>query len=341
MAINFASDNCSGVHVDIMKAISEANSGYEISYGEDQYTEKAVDLFKQEFGNDIDVMFVLTGTAANLLGLSCLIKSYHAVICADTAHINVDECGAPEKILGCKLLSVLTEDGKLTVANIHRYLHAIGVEHHSQPKVVSITQATEYGTVYTLEEIKDICDFAHNNGLYVHMDGARIANAAVTLDCNLKSMILDTGVDVLSFGGTKNGLMYGEAVIFFNSELSVDAKYIRKQNMQLISKMRYLSSQFIPYLENKLWFLNAEAANSKATYFAKKLSQIDGVNITKMVQGNAIFLTMPKLLIPIMQKAYYFYIWDESNNEVRLMTSFDTPLSDIDNFVELMKQNMK
>ena len=217
---SFASDNYAGIHPDVLQAIIDANHGHDKAYGADQYTEQAVELFKKHFGPNIDVYFVLTGTAANVLGLSTLLKSHQAVICAETAHINVDEAGAPEKYTGSKLLTVKTANGKLTVEDIKNQLFAVGDQHKAQPKVVSITQGTELGTLYTPEEIKAICDFAHANNLYVHLDGARLCNAAAALNVPLAALTTDVGIDLLSFGGTKDGMMLGEAVVFFNKNLS-------------------------------------------------------------------------------------------------------------------------
>jgi len=248
----FASDNNSGVHPEILKAIIEANEGHTVAYGDDIYTERAKQKFYEHFGNDIDIYFVFIGTAANVLGLNAATRSWNAIICAETAHINVDECGAPEKFNGFKLLSIETPNGKLTVDLIKKHMHGFGFEHHSQPKVISITQATEMGTVYTKEEIMALADFAHKNNMYLHMDGARIANAAVTLNMQFKEFTKDAGVDILSFGGTKNGMMYGEAILFLNKQLGEDFKYVRKQAMQLASKMRFISAQFERYLTNNL-----------------------------------------------------------------------------------------
>ena len=237
----FASDNNAGVHSDILKAMLSANVGHTIAYGDDQYTHAAVDMFKEHFGRDIAVYFVYNGTAANVLSLTSSTHSFNSIICAETAHINVDECAAPEKFSGCKLLSIPTRNGKITPGDIKKHLHGFGFEHHAQPKAISITQPTELGTLYTPEEIKGVTDLAKEYGLIVHMDGARIANAAAALDLDLKAITRDVGVDLLSFGGTKNGMMFGEAVLFFNEKLADNFKYIRKQGMQLNSKMRFIA----------------------------------------------------------------------------------------------------
>ncbi|MCW3804859.1 threonine aldolase family protein [Plebeiibacterium marinum] len=332
----FASDNNSGVHPEVLNAISKANGGHVVGYGDDAYTKGAIDKFREVFGEKTDVFFVYNGTGANVIAIQALARPFNAVICPDTAHINVDECGAPEKISGCKLLPVETQDGKITVEGFQKYMHAFGFEHHAQPKIISITQATELGTVYSIGEIKKIADFAHSKGMFLHMDGARIANAAVSLNCSLKEMTVDAGVDVLSFGGTKNGLMFGEAVLFFNMDTEV-VKYIRKQTAQLHSKMRYTSAQFMAILSNDLWKRNAEHANQMAQKLAKKLSGIEEVEITQKVESNGVFAKVPKDIIEPLQKEFFFYVWNEERSEVRWMTSFDTQEEDIDRFVTLMK----
>ncbi len=337
----FASDNNSGVHPEIMKAINDANHGHTIAYGDDPYTEKAKTKFYEIFGNDIDVYFVFIGTAANVLGLHAATRSWNAVICAETAHINVDECGAPEKYNGFKLLTVGTPDGKLTVDLIKKHMHGFGFEHHSQPKIISITQATEMGTVYTVNEIKTLAEYAHKNNMYLHMDGARIANAAVSLELNFKEFTKDAGVDILSFGGTKNGMMYGEAIVFFNKQLGQDFKYVRKQGMQLASKMRFISAQFECYLNNNLWYNNAAHSNKMAKLLESKVKDIPQIKITQKVEANGVFAILPnRELIEDLTKEYFFYDWDESRNEVRWMCSFDTQEEDIHKFVELIKSKL-
>lgn len=337
----FASDNNAGVHPDILKAIQNVNEGHTIAYGDDPYTEKATAVIKDIFGEEAEVFFVFIGTAANVLGLDAITQPYNSIICSETAHIHVDECGAPEKFTGCKLLSVETEDGKLTVDGIKKHMHGFGFEHHSQPGVISITQASEMGTVYSVEEIRRISDYAHQNGLLLHMDGARISNAAASLDKGFKEFTADAGVDVLSFGGTKNGMMYGEAVIFFDKELAQDFKYRRKQGMQLASKMRFISTQFLAFLGNDLWKKNAEHANRMAKLLEKEVSKIPGIKITQKVEANGVFAIIPQNLISELQEEYFFYIWDEERSEVRWMTSFDTTEEDIYGFCDLLRQKMQ
>jgi threonine aldolase len=287
------------------------------------------------------VFFVFGGTGANVLGLKAVTKSHEAVICAATAHINVDECGAPEKFTGCKLLSVETPDGKLRVEHIKPLLHGIGFEHHVQPRVISISQVTEMGTVYTVRELKELATFAHKNNLLLHMDGARIANAAVSLNTSLKEITADAGVDVLSFGGAKNGMMYGEAVVFFNPKMANDFKYIRKQGMHLPSKMRFIAAQFETLLSGDLWRLSATHANRMAQMLASELRRIKQIEITQPVEANGVFAIVPKKYVPQLQKKYFFYIWNEEISEVRFMTSFDTTEEDIEEFVALVRKTVK
>jgi threonine aldolase len=334
----FASDNNSGVHPEILKAIADANVGHTIAYGDDIYTQRAKAKFYEHFGNDIEIFFVFIGTAANVLGLNAATRSWNSVICAETAHINEDECGAPEKFNGFKLLSVETHNGKLTIESIQKHMKGFDFEHHSQPKVISITQATELGTVYTVDEIKSLADFAHANNMYLHMDGARIANAAVTLNKSFKEFTKDSGVDILSFGGTKNGMMYGEAILFLNKQLGQDFKYVRKQGMQLASKMRFISAQFERYLTDNLWLKNAQHSNKMAQLLASKIKEIPQIKITQNVEANGVFAIVPAEIVPELQKEYFFYEWDEVRSEVRWMASFDTTEEDILNFVELIKK---
>jgi len=333
----FASDNNAGVHPRILAALTEANEGHVIAYGDDPYTEKASTQLREIFGQETEVFFVFIGTAANVLGLSTVTQSYHAVICPDTAHINVDECGAPEKFSGCKLLTCKTPDGKLTVDMIASHMHGIGFEHHVQPRVVSITQATELGTVYTVEEIQAIARYTHENGMLLHMDGARISNAAVSLDCGFYEMTGGAGVDVLSFGGTKNGMMYGEAIIFFNRTLCEDFKYRRKQGMQLASKMRYIATQFSAFLEHDLWKENAIHANRMAHKLHAAVKDINGVEVTRQVESNAVFARIPAHVIPALQDKFFFYVWDEESSEVRWMCSFDTSEEDVEAFASQLR----
>ena len=336
----FASDNNSGIHPAVLKAIENANVGHSKGYGDDIWTKEAVTLFKEEFGALTEVFFVLTGTGANILGLMSAMHSFNSVICAETSHIQTDECGAPEKFTGSKLIPVQSSDGKIRAEQVKKHLHGFDFEHHSQPGVISITQATELGTIYTVEEIKELAHLAHQHGMYLHMDGARIANAAVSLGLNFREFTVDAGVDILSFGGTKNGMMLGEAVLIFNPELSRFSKYYRKQAAQLYSKMRFVGAQFVPYLRDHIWKTNAEHSNKMAKLLESEIRKIDGIEITQKVQANGVFAIVPKELIPDLQKEYFFYTWDEPRGEVRWMASFDTTEEDILNFSALLRKFM-
>ncbi len=335
---SFASDNNSGVHPEIMTAMAAANQGHVIGYGDDPYTEQAIAQFKRHFGEECAVFFVFSGTGANVLGLKAVTHSFHSIICAETSHIQVDECGAPEKFTGCKLLPVATSNGKLTPEQIRPHLHGFDFEHHSQPRVISITQATEMGTVYTVAEMKALADLAHAHQMVLHVDGARIANAAVSLGLDFQLLTRAAGVDILSFGGTKNGLMYGEAVVFFNLDLVKDVKYYRKQSTQLGSKMRFISAQFEAYLRGDLWQRNAGHANRMARLLADSVRDIPQVKITQPVEANGVFAIIPREAIAPLQQEYFFYIWNEVASEVRWMCSFDTTEEDVETFVKCLRK---
>jgi len=337
---SFASDNNAGIHPDVVKAILAANQGHAVGYGDDRYTESAVGKFKQHFGADIDVFIVFNGTAANCLSLKALTDSYHAVICTEAAHIYTDECGAPEKFTGCKLIPISTDDGKLTVDAVRRACHGLGDQHHVQPRVISITQASEMGTVYRPEEIKTLARFAHKRAMFLHMDGARIANAAASLGLTLRQATRDLGVDVLSFGGTKNGLMGAEAVVFFDKKLSHNVQYLRKQGMQLASKMRFISVQLDCLLSNDLWLRNARHANRMAQLLQKGLSDIPEVKIVYEVEANGVFAKIPAHAIARLQERYFFYVWNEEESVVRWMCSFDTTEEDVKRFVKFVAETV-
>lgn len=338
---SFASDNNAGIHPEVIEAINAANDGHVIAYGGDEITARAMKQFHKHFGEDLAVFFVYGGTGANTLGLQAITKSFQAIVCAEMAHIHVDECGAPEKFTGCKLLLLPTPDGKIRVDQIKPVMHVIGVEHHAQPGVISISQATEMGTVYTVKELRALADFAHENNMLLHVDGARLANAAVSLNASLKEITADAGVDVLSFGGTKNGMMYGEAVIFFDKNLGADFKYIRKQGMQLPSKMRFISAQFEALLSGDLWKRNAEHSNRMAQLLARELAKVPQIKITQPVETNGVFAIVPPEYIPELQKEYFFYVWDDAISEVRLMASFDTAEEDIERFMQVVSRIVK
>jgi len=336
----FASDNNSGIHPEVLKAIEMANVGHAVGYGDDIYTEKAKMLFKKEFGEDTEIFFTLTGTGANILSIQSLCQSFHSIICTETAHIHTDECGAPEKFTGSKLIPVPSGNGKISPSELSKKLHGFGAEHHSQPGMLSISQVTEMGTVYSVDEIRELAAIVHSHGMYLHMDGARISNAAVSLKLNFRAFTKDAGVDVLSFGGTKNGLMLGEAALIFNPEIARNSKYFRKQAAQLYSKMRFVSAQFIPFLENEIWKTNAEHSNRMAQILADQVSGIKAIKITQKGEANGIFAILPKEVIPIIRQIYFFYDWDESKGEVRWMTSFDTTEEDVINMVALLKSKL-
>jgi len=333
----FASDNNSGVHPKILEAICDCNREHVLSYGDDLYTKKAIEKFKEVFGDEIEVYFVANGTGANVIGLSSLLRPFEGVICAETAHINVDECGAIERFSGSKLLQVPHNKGKITIEVIRKTLHGLGDEHHTQPKVISISQVTEFGTVYSIKELKELADFAHENNLLLHVDGSRISNAAAALGCSFKEMLKDTGVDLVSFGGTKNGMMYGEAIISFNPELSKNLKYARKQGMQLLSKMRFIAAQFIAFLEKDLWRQNAVQANSMAKLLEEELKSVTEVKFLSEIQANMIFVEIPREWIEKLQEKYYFYVVDEETSLVRWVTSYDTTEEEVMDFVGYIK----
>ena len=343
MTVNdeFGSDNHSGVHPDIIKAIESVNLGYSVAYGDDKYTKRAINKFKEHFGKNIDIYFVGNGTAANILGLKAVTESFNSIFCAENAHLNVHECCGPEKFTGCKLVTIPKPNGKLSIGLLKPHIIGFGDPHMAQPKVISITQSTERGTVYTPAEIKELSDFAHKNGMLLHMDGARLSNAAASLNVNLNAICGDVGVDVLSFGGTKNGMMFGDAVIFFDKKLSKNFEFIRKQGMHLTSKMRYISTQFEALLSNDLWLKNAKHANKMAQLLYNEIKSIPQIKITQKVQVNAVFATLPKKIITKLWKKYAFHIIDEKTLEVRWMCSFNTTKEDVINFVKTIKQTIK
>jgi len=334
----FASDNSAGIHPDVLQAIADANGGHARAYGHDPWTERAGEVFRQHFGAQARPWLVLNGTAANVLGLEAVTQPHHAIICSDGAHIQVDECGAPERFIGCKLLPVPSPDGKLRPDDIPRQLHGIGDEHRVQPKVVSITQASELGTVYSVEEVTRLADTAHRHGLLLHMDGARIANAAVSLGVPLARFTTDAGVDLVSVGGTKNGLLAADAVVFLNGLDPLDMPFIRKQGMQLASKMRFLAAQFIALLGTDLWRRNAEHANRMARLLADRLRGVRGVTITQPVEANGVFARVSPAHIAAMQERAYFLVWNAESSEVRFMTAWDTTEDDVERFAAAVKE---
>ncbi len=334
----FASDNNAGVHPLILMAIAKVNQGHCVGYGDDPHTEAVLRKFKAQFGRESETFIVFNGTAANCLSLRALAKSHEAVICAEGAHIYVDECGAPEKFTGCKLIPVATQQGKLTIEAVSRAYHGIGDQHHVQPKVISITQATEVGTVYKPREMRVLADWAHQRGMFLHVDGARIANAAVSLGMNLAEITRDVGVDVLSFGGTKNGAMGAEAVVLFDKKLARDFLYLRKQGMQLASKMRFIAAQLDALLTNDLWKKNAAHANRMAQLLRRAVEKIPNVRVMYPVEANGVFAQIPRAAIPKLQKQSFFYPWDEEKSVVRWMCSFDTTEEDVRRFAKLVRR---
>ncbi|GAB3560017.1 low specificity L-threonine aldolase [Arthrobacter alkaliphilus] len=336
----FASDNYSGVHPEILAALAAANGGHQVSYGEDQYTERLQEVMEQHFGEGIECFPVFNGTGANVLSLQSLLPRWGAVICASTAHINMDENGAPERIGGIKLLQIPTPDGKLTPDLIDREAWGWGDEHRAQPLAVSITQTTELGTCYTPEEVRAIADHIHAKGMKLHMDGARLANAAAHLGVPLRAFTRDAGVDILSFGGTKNGLLFGEVVVALNPEAAHGLKFLRKMNMQLASKMRFISVQFIALLESGLWLRSAKHANAMASRLRAAVDAIEGVEPTQATESNGVFAVLPAGVADRLRSAFRFYDWNEANREVRWMCSFDTTEEDVDTFVAAIKREL-
>jgi threonine aldolase len=335
----FASDNWAGAHPDVLAALTAVNDGHAQAYGRDPHTLDAIDRICAEVG-DAEVFFVFSGTAANVLCLQSMVRAHHAVICADTAHVHTSECGAAEKQIGCKLLPIHAPHGKITVAGIESHMHHIGDEHHVQPRAISITQATEYGTVYTAREIRAIADYAHANALLLHMDGARLYNAAASLGVPIRAITKDAGVDALSLGGTKNGLIAGEALVFFNERLADDFEFRRMQGMQLASKMRFIGAQFAALFTNGLWKRNAAHANRMAKLLGAELAAIPGIELTQPVEANAVFATIPQRIVGELQESYYFHIWNEARSEARLITSFDTAEADVMEFASLVRHAM-
>lgn len=336
---SFASDNNSGVHPLVMEALNRANQDHAVGYGDDSWTEEAVSKIKEAFTPDCEPLFVFNGTGSNAVALQLCTRSYNSIICAETAHIYVDECGAPARMTGCQIRPVATPDGKLTPDLIRPYLCNFGEQHHSQPGAIYISQCTELGTIYKPEEICALTELAHQHGMYVHMDGARLGNACAALKLGFKELTVDCGIDILSFGGTKNGLMMGESVIIFNPALKKEAPFVRKQSAQLASKQRYLSCQFTAYLTDNLWLKNATHANEMAQLLYKGLKELPGVHFTQKMESNQLFLTMPRPVIDELMKTYFFYFWNEGIDEIRFVTSFDTTEKDIEELLEALHKS--
>ncbi|MEP6507981.1 MAG: low specificity L-threonine aldolase [Gemmatimonadales bacterium] len=330
---HFSSDNWSGVHPEVIAAMVAVNAGHVPSYGHDTYTGATIARLRDLFGEHAEIFLVFSGTGANVLGLQTLALPFNTVICAGTAHIYTSECGAAEKHVGCKLSPVPTRDGKIDRDGIAKHFHDFGNDHHVQPSAVSISQATEYGTVYSPDEIRVISGFVHEHGLKLHMDGARLANAAAHLGVSLREISGDSGVDVLSFGGTKNGMIAGEAVVFFDPELARNFAYRRMQGMQLSSKMRFIAAQFDALLEDDLWLRSAKHANRMASLLADGLASIEGVRLTQKVQANEVFASIPREKIAGLQEIASFQVWNEGISEARFVASFDTTEEDVSSFL--------
>jgi threonine aldolase len=338
---SFASDNNAGVHPEVLEALARVNQGHVVAYGDDPYTRSAIEKFHEHFGRDVDVFFTFNGTGANVLGLQSLTRPYHAVLCSEYAHIYTDECGAPEKHTGCKLIPLPHHEGKITLDDVRHAYHGIGDQHHVQVRVISITQSTEMGTVYRPGEVRALAKFAHERDMLLHMDGARIANAAVSFGQNLRQATGDLGVDVLSFGGTKNGIIGGEAVVFFNRKFSEDFLYLRKQSMQLASKMRFIAAQFEALLTNDLWRRSAEHANRMARVLEKEVARIPEVKVVWKVEANGVFAQIPRHAIEKIRQHYFFYTWMEDESVVRWMCSFDTTEEDVREFARVVSEVVK
>jgi len=334
----FASDNFAGAHPVVLAAVAEANDGHVPAYGDDPYTAAAEQRLREHFGDDARAFLVFNGSAANVLALIQTARPFEAVICPESAHMNVDECGAPERIAGVKLYTVKAPAGKLTPPLVNTRLRGIriGDQHAAQPRIVSISNATELGTVYTPAEVRALADLAHARGMLLHVDGARLANAAACLDVPLRTLATDAGADVLSFGGTKNGMLLGDAVVFLNPDLAADFAFVRKQSLQLASKMRFIAAQFDALLRDELWLRNATHANAMASRLAHAVKEIPGVRITEIVESNAVFAILPpratERLLAEWPGELPFHIWNEETGEVRWMTSWDTDPDDVDRF---------
>jgi len=337
---SFASDNYAGIHPEVLDAIARVNAGHQVAYGDDEVTEKLGVTFRHHFGDHAQVFPVFNGTGANVVALQAMTKSWEAVVCATSAHVNVDEGGAPEKVGRLKLWTVPTADGKLTPELIDKQAWGFGDVHRAQPAVVTITQSTELGTLYTVDEIKAITQHAHALGMLVHLDGARISNAAAALGTGFREFTTDAGVDVVSFGGTKNGAMISEAVVILNPDLATAVPYLRKTSMQLASKMRFVSAQLDALLTNDLWLRNASHSNSMARKLEQGVCQISGVDVVRPVQANAVFAILPPAVTERLQKRFRFYTWDQVTGEVRWMCSWDTTDEDVDSFIAAITEEM-
>ncbi|MEA3201035.1 MAG: threonine aldolase [Thermoplasmata archaeon] len=337
---SFASDNNSGVHPRVMQALAEANRDHVLAYGDDAWTQRAEAKLREAFGADARAFFVFNGTGANVLGLAAMMRPWECVLTTEWAHLASDECAAPEKFLGSKVVTIRAPEGKLTPESVKPFVKGIGDQHHAQPRVISITQSTELGTVYRPEEIRALADFAHQRQMYLHVDGARLANAAAALGVPLRAITTDAGVDVLSLGGTKNGLMFGEAVVALRPELAKDMRFLRKQGMQLASKMRFVSAQFEALLTDDLWRESAGHANRMARLLADEASRVPGVKLARPCEANAVFPILPKPAADALLRDWLFYPWNEATGEYRWVCSFDTTEDDVKRFVSALRDAM-
>ena len=335
-ARHFASDNNAGVHPAVLAALAEVNDGHVSAYGDDEYTHRAEARFRELLGDRARVFFAFNGTGANVVALAAALRPYQAVICPAGAHLNVDECGAYERFVGGKLIDVPVENGKLTPELVEGQIRGIGDQHHVQPGAISISQSTEVGTVYTLDELRALGETARKHGLLFHVDGARIANAVAALRTDARTMLTETGVDVCTFGGTKNGLMFGEAIVFPNGHPGADVlPFTRKQGMQLTSKMRYVAAQFEALLRDDLWLKNAAHANSMARLLAARLKDLDDViELAYPVEANGVFPILPTAAIEPLMAERRFYMWDADRHVARWMTAWDTTPEDVHDFAD-------
>lgn len=336
----FASDNYAGVHPEVLAALATVNDGHQVAYGEDVYTARLQEVVAGHLGRTVEVFPVFNGTGANVLALQSVLPRWGAVVCAETAHINTDENGAPERVGGLKLLTVPTPDGKLTPELVDQQAWGWGDEHRAQPLALSITQTTELGTCYTVDEVRALADHAHGLGMRVHLDGARIANAAASLDVPLRAFTSDAGVDILSLGGTKNGALGAEAVVVIDPEASHGLQYLRKMNMQLGSKMRFISAQLLALLDGDLWLRSARHANAMATRLHDGVAGLPGVEVVRPVQANAVFAVLPPGVADRLRSRFRFYDWDQATGEVRWMCSFDTSDADVDAFLAALREEL-
>lgn len=336
----FASDNTAPVHPRVLEMLAEVNHGHALAYGEDPYSERVRQWFIEQFGEGTSTYLVWNGTGGNVVALRALTRPYHAILCAEQAHVNIDECGAPELLTGCKLIGLPSSDAKITPVQVRAAMRRLGDEHAVQPRVVSLAQSTEYGTVYSRDEMKALCDTAHEAGLLVFLDGARLANAAAALDLPFRAFTRDVGVDMLSFGASKNGAMSAEAVVVFNPAHAAEMKFLRKQSAQLPSKARYVAAQFLALAENGLWLANAQQANAMARRLADGVRGIAGVRITQSVDASAVFAVLPKRVTERLQQEFHFYVWDERIDEVRWMTNWATSEGDVDELVKAVRVAM-